>query len=124
MIEFESDREANDSFKKHQLDVVSTLLLLAAEDEEEERGPEGPKHKEWKVRYKKSLGKKLRAAGFTKNEISKIIKEFLKCLTKGGKRLQFCMWLFIIKNLWRLYKAYKAILAEYKDEGQPPPWNE
>ena len=123
MNKFESDSEAIESFQKHYLNVGRTILLQATEDD---RGEEGPKHKEWNKRYQESLAKKLKAAGFSKNEIQKIIQEYLRCLRVVRNRGLFllCMIWFIIKQINRLWVAKKCILAEYKDEGEPPPWKE
>ena len=88
--------------------------------DEEELGPE---FKAWRERYKKEIGKELRAKGFTPDEVDKIIKEFIEALLgyitkgKGG------MLKFIFKNLKRLKDMYDAIKKARETVGEPPPKN-
>ena len=103
MSKFETEKEALESFQKHFLNVARTIMLQATEDD---RKKEGPKHKEWNERYQKSLGKKLKEAGFSKTEILKIIQEIRTCFKKGRAifLIIFLLW-FILKSIWRIWKA-------------------
>ena len=74
--------------------------------------PEGPTHKAWRERLQTELAKELRAEGFTKNEIEKIVVDALSGL-----------W-GILKNLWRLYKALRAYKRAKKTVGPEPAWDE
>ena len=123
MNEWNSIREARVSLGANSSNLVRTILLQATEDD---RGEEGPRHQEWNRQYQHSLGVKLVAAGFTKNEVQKIITEFFGCLTspRGRVLLFLCMLWFILTNLRRLWKAKVAIEQEFIEEGEPPPWNE
>jgi hypothetical protein len=69
--------------------------------------PDGPQYKAWQQRYRDSIGKRLREEGFTPGEIKGMIND---SFSKTG----------IIKNLWRLYKMWRAIRNARKDVGDPP----
>ena len=69
--------------------------------------PDGPQYKAWQARYRQAIRNRLIQEGFTPNEISDIIAD---SFSPSG----------IIKNLWRLYKAWRAIRNARKDVGDPP----
>lgn len=70
--------------------------------------PEGPEHKKWREKFEQALVDRLKEEGFDKDEIDKIIKDSFKGI-----------W-GIIKNLWRLYKAKRAIDKAKEDAGPKP----
>ena len=112
----------------------ATLLLSAAplltgtrEKKESPKEP-GPKYKEWQEKYKKKIGEKLRAKGFTPDEIDKIVKEFFEALfgfiKKGRKGGRAGMLKFIYRNVKRLLDAKAAIEEARKEVEEPPPFDE
>jgi hypothetical protein len=94
--------------------LALTLADLALQD----TGPEGPEHKKWREKLKEALRTRLREEGFTEHEIEKIILDALAGILGTPAGIAG-----IIRNLWRLYKARRAIRKAYKDAGPEPSWD-
>jgi hypothetical protein len=101
------------------VEVIATLRLKA---KKKAQGPEGPKHKEWNARYRKSLGLKLKKLGFKKTIIAQIFKEYAEATVETFKGDKKAMGKFILKWLFMLIKVRGAIKQEYKEEGPAPKW--
>jgi len=81
---------------------------------------EGPRHKAWRERYKALVGQKLRAEGFTPDEIEKIIDEFVDGLTSWF----WGMIEFIVDQIRRMLRAKRAIEDARREVGDPPQFEE
>lgn len=81
----------------------------------QDKSENGPAYKEWQERYREALRKRLIEEGFTKDELTDILLDSVAGLAGPVAGIKG-----IIKNLWRLYKAYRAIKNARKDVGDPP----
>jgi hypothetical protein len=102
---------------------LTTVLGLRRRSKPKDRGPEGPKHKDWNKRYRKSLGKKLKKLGLTKDTIKTILDEYREATIKTFKGDKRAMAKFVAKWLLLLINVKGAIRAEYKEEGAAPKWD-